>query len=98
MLPLVSYLPRRNANPADRADRPDLPAIKGITAPRRLSMHFRQIGVDGGSGRWVGAETLELGVAPITPCPPAQNCLCKKRFTPKGDQTLRIEIAGMDGP
>lgn len=46
----------------------------------------------------MGAEALELWVMPVANCPSAQDGLREQRFTPKGDQTLRIEIPGMDCP
>lgn len=98
MSPFVRDLPGRDAYLADFARAAGLAAVKIITTPRCLGMNFGEIRIDGGAGRCMSAEAFELRVVPISPCAPAQHGLRKQRLTPQGNQALRIEVTGVEGP
>jgi hypothetical protein len=94
--PLVRHLAGRDANLADRAHAADLAAIKGITTQRCLGMNGSEIGIYGGAGCGVGAETLKLRMVAITHGASAQDGLRQQRLAPQRNEALRIKISGMD--
>jgi hypothetical protein len=97
-MPLVIELSPCAFNLQVRSNRSNLSAIEGV--PTRLSLHKNgsEVGVDRGPRSGVCLKPKELGVMAIACGLASKDRTSQKRFTPQGNQALRIQIFRVDGP
>jgi hypothetical protein len=98
MLPLMRYLLGGDRNRVDPTHRSNLAFIEGITTRFRLKMDGRKIRAYSATRKCVRPKSIQLRMAPIPSCLPAQNRPCQQRFAPQRNQALRIEVLRMDCP
>jgi len=97
-MPLVVELPRCAFNLRVRSNWPYFSTVEGV--PARLSLHKNgaEVGVDREPRSGVCLEPKELRVMAIACGLTSKDRTSQKRFTPQGDQALRIQIFRVDCP
>ena len=98
MPPFVPDLPSSRAHQDTLADRPNPTSVERIPASGCLRRNAAQVGVDGRARSRMCPESSQLRVMAVAPRLAAQHRARKQRLAPQGNQPLRIEILGMQGP
>lgn len=97
-MPFVLQLAIGRGNALDGGIAAKFRTIEPVAARQRLSTNHGEVTVDGGARRCAQPETLQLRMPPVTPGAAAKHFAGEQCFSPKGDETLRIEIFGMKRP
>lgn len=98
MVPLVPELPRGALNLRVRSYRSYFSTVERVPARLGLQKHGSKVSVDRRSRSGVRLESQELGVMAIARRLAPKDRARQKRFTPQGDQALRVEIFRVEGP
>jgi hypothetical protein len=72
--------------------------IEAIAPERGFGMDQPQVSRDVSPGSAGFLEALELGMVLITLGLAREHGLCEQCFTPESNQSLRIQVSGMEGP
>ena len=93
--PLMGELPGTDRNGINGSDRSDFGPIEGVTPKSCLRVDRGQIRVD--SQAWLGVryEALQLGMTRVATSFAPQHSLGQQRLAPQRNQTLRIEVLGV---
>ena len=95
MTPLIGQLTRADRNRINRPDRADLGTVKGISAFAGLVMDCGEVGIDRQARVPMRLETLKLRMVGVPARLAAKDSPGQQRLTPKRNQTLRVEVLGI---
>jgi len=98
MLPLVVQLSRRLADRERPTASRNLAPVEAIASAFRLEIDLHQVPVERRQRCSGLLESEELGMVAVAPGPPAEHRPGEQSFTPDGDQSGGVEVAGMQGP
>ena len=98
VLPLELELTRADGEGLDGPDWADLGFVERITPRDSFAVDCREILIDGKARVRMRLEAFQLWVMLIAARLPTKNCSGEQCFSPQGDETLRIEIPGMQRP
>ena len=72
--------------------------MEGIVPPLRLDVYVSDIGSNGPAWETMFAKTFKLGVSSVSSCLALENSPRQESLTPKGKQSLGIEVTWMQRP
>ena len=96
--PFVLQLAVSGENALDRNFAAKFGVIELVAARQCLCANRGEVTVDGGARSRAQPESLQLRMLPVAIGTAAKDFAGEQRFSPKGDQTLRIGIFGVKRP
>jgi hypothetical protein len=95
---LEQHLPAGTGNLLDYVKIHYFGCIERIAAAHRFFQDRIEIEGNSRDRFGMGTKTFKLRMIPVARCFSLNNFLCEESFPPEGNQTLRIEISGMERP
>ena len=96
--PLVLQLSVGCAEAVNGPEPTEFRAIEVVTPEARLFIHERKVTVDGCARRRAGSKSRQLRVVAISRGSSAKHFAREQRLAPERDESLRVEVPGMQRP